>query len=265
MGETSFTLAELLVTACAEAWRHDPEWLATGITLIPRLGASLAKATFNPALMITDAENMFAEEPVPVGPRAAAPVFEGWAPYARTFDNLWGGRRHAMLGPVQMDRFGQANLSVIGDHAHPKAALLGSRGLPGNSISHPNSYFFPAHNRRALVAGEVDYVSAAGYNPARWLGGVKPCGLDLRLVVTNLCVLDFGGPDHAIRLVSLHPGVSLDQVRDNTGFDLIVPEGAIPETPGPDATALEAIRRLDPHNMRATILKGDPPGRRMPG
>jgi glutaconate CoA-transferase, subunit B len=261
MSEPGFTLAELLITACAEAWRGDPEWLATGITPIPRLAASLAKLSFNPALMLTDGENNLVEEPVPLGPRNGyVPVIEGWAPYARTFDNLWGGRRHAFVAPVQLDRFGQTNISVIGDHARPKAALLGARGFPGNSISHPNSFFFPAHNRRALVEGEVDHVCSAGYNPARWLGGRLPGALELRLIVTNLCVMDFGGPDHAIRLVSLHPGVGVDEVRDNTGFDVLVPEGAIAVTPGPDADALAIIRRLDPHNIRGTLLKGDPPG-----
>jgi glutaconate CoA-transferase subunit B len=256
-----FTLAELLITACAEAWRHDPEWLATGITPIPRLAASLAKASFNPALMITDAENMFAEQPVPLGPRSAAPVMEGWAPYARTFDNLWGGRRHAFVAPVQIDRFGQTNISVIGDHDRPKVALLGARGFPGNSISHPNSFFFPAHNRRALVEGEVDFVCSAGYNPKRWLGGRKPAGLDLRLIVTNLAVMDFGGPDNAVRLVSLHPGVAVEEVRDNTGFEVIVPAD-IPTTPSPTPEALALIAAFDPHNIRGTILKGDPPGMR---
>jgi glutaconate CoA-transferase subunit B len=254
-----FTLAELLIAACAEAWRHDPEWLATGITPIPRLAASLAKSTFNSALMITDAENMFAETPVPLGPRAAAPVMEGWAPYARTFDNLWGGRRHAFVAPVQLDRFGQTNISVIGDHVTPKAALLGARGFPGNSISHPNSFFFAVHNKRALVEGEVDFVCSAGYNSKRWLGGKKPVGLDLRLIVTNLAVMDFAGPDHQVRLVSLHPGVEVEEVHDNTGFAVIVPD-SVPTTPTPTAEALAVIRALDPHNIRGTILKGDPPG-----
>jgi glutaconate CoA-transferase subunit B len=260
MAVDDISLAELLVAACAEVWRHDPEWLATGITPIPRLGASLAKLTFNPALMITDAENMLVEQPVPLGPRDGyRPVVEGWAPYARTFDNLWGGRRHALVAPVQLDRFGQSNISVIGDHDRPKAALLGARGFPGNSISHPNSYFIPAHNRRALVEGEVDHVCSAGYNPARWLGGRMPLGLDLRRIVTNLCVMDFGGPDHQIRLVSLHPGVPAEEVRDNTGFDVLVPGGGVPTTALPDAAALATIRALDPHAIRATILKGDPP------
>jgi glutaconate CoA-transferase subunit B len=211
--------------------------------------------------MMTDAENMLVEEPVPLGPRGGfVPVIEGWAPYARTFDTLWGGRRHAMVAPVQLDRFGQANISVIGGHERPKAALLGARGFPGNSVSHPNSYFIPTHNRRTLVAGEVDYVCSAGYNPARWLGGRKPFGLELRRIVTNLCVMDFGGEANAIRLVSLHPGVPVEEVRDNTGFDVVLPESAVPMTHTPTSDALAIIRRLDPHGIRASILKGDPPG-----
>ena len=256
---TNVSLAELLIAACAEVWRDDPEWLATGITPIPRLGASLAKRTFNPRLMITDAENMLLAEPAPIGPREGGPVIEGWAPYARTFDNLWGGRRHALVAPVQIDRFGQTNISVIGDHAAPKAALLGARGFPGNSISHPNSFFVSQHSRRSLVAGEVDFVCSAGYNPARWPDGRKPHRLELRRIVTNLCVLDFGGRDHAIRLRSLHPGVALDEVRDSTGFDIALPDGAVPETALPDDTALTVIRELDPHDIRATLLPGDPP------
>lgn len=252
------TLADLLVTACAEVWRDDPEWLATGITPIPRLGASLAKLTFNPRLMITDAENMLLQEPAPIGPRDGSPTVEGWAPYARTFDNLWGGRRHALVAPVQIDRFGQTNISVIGDHAAPKAALLGARGFPGNSISHPNSFFVPQHSRRAFVEGEVDFVCSAGYNPARWPDGRKPLGLELRRIVTNLCVMDFGGPDHAIRLVSLHPGVPVEEVRDNSGFDIVVSDGGVPETELPTAEARAVIARLDPHGIRATLLKGNP-------
>jgi len=259
MTDTTATLAELLIAACAEVWRDDPEWLATGITPIPRLGASLAKLTFNPRLMITDAENMLLEEPAPIGPRDTSPTAEGWAPYMRTFDNLWGGRRHALVAPVQIDRFGQTNISVIGDHAAPKAALLGARGFPGNSISHPNSFFVPQHSRRSLVAGEVDFVCSAGYNPARWPDGRKPHRMELRRIVTNLCVLDFGGADHAVRLVSLHPGVPIDEVLDNTGFDIELPDGAIARTALPDAAALAVIRRLDPHDIRATLLKGNPP------
>ena len=261
-----YSLAELCIVAAAEAWRHDGEVLATGITPIPRLAAGLAKLTFNDALLMTDAESYFVTEPVPLGPRNGyVPQVEGWAPYARTFDNLWSGKRHAFVAPTQIDRFGQTNISTIGDRAQPKAALLGARGYPGNSIHHPTSYFVPSHNTRALVAGEVDFVCSAGYNPARWSGGRKPLGLDLRLIVTNLAVLDFGGPAHAIRVRSLHPDVSFAEVQQNTGFSLIGGEDA-PVTAAPSAEQLAIIReRLDPGGLRKSVFKGDPNGDRRGG
>jgi glutaconate CoA-transferase subunit B len=254
MTDTSYSLVDLCIVAAAEAWRHDGEVLATGITLLPRLAASLAKLTINPALMMTDGENSFVAEPVPVGPRGDySPKIEGWAPFARTFDNLWSGKRHAFVAPVQIDRFGQTNISMIGEHARPKAQMLGARGFPGNSIHHANSYFFPIHGKRSFVSGEVDYVCGVGYNPARWSDGRKPIGLDLRLIVTDLCVMDFGGPNHAIRLVSLHPGVTALQVREATGFELVV-DGELPITPLPTVDQLEVIEWLDPHGLRRSIF-----------
>jgi len=257
MREQDYTLAELCIVAAAQAWRDDGEVLASGIGLVPRLAASLAKLTFNPALMMTDSECMLVAEPVPVGRRAAGyePVFEGWMPYSRTFDLLWAGRRHAMVGPVQIDRYGQSNLSLVGEYAKPKAAFLGVRGFPGNSVNHANSMFVPNHSTRVFVSGEVDMVGGAGYNPARWPGGRKPLGLDLRLIVTDLGVLDFKGPDHAIRVASLHPSVGFDQVQEATGFPLLRAD-PLATTAAPTAAELDLIRRvLDPHDLRATVFK----------
>lgn len=258
----TYSLAELLIVACAEAWRGAGEVQATGIGPLPRIAASLAKSTFNPAMQMTDGEAWYVANPVPPGPRNGfTPEFESWCPYDRVFSILWSGRRHAMLSPVQMDRFGQTNISVIGDHARPKTAMLGARGFPGNTISHPNSFFMPQHSKRSFVEGEVDFVCGAGYNPDRYLDGRKPAGLDLRLIVTNLAVMDFGGPDHAIQVRSLHPGVGFDEVQDNTGFALHRPK-AIPETRAPTAEELALIDRLDPNGVRRKVLKGDPVGDR---
>jgi glutaconate CoA-transferase subunit B len=262
MTETPYSLAELVIVACAEAWRNDGEVMATGIGPLPRLGASLAKSSFNPALQVTDGETYYADAPIPPGKRVGPVTLEGYANYDRVFSALWGGRRHAMVGPVQLDRFGQANISVIGDHAKPKAAMLGARGFPGNSISHPNSFFMPNHNTRAFVSDEVDFVCMAGYNPARYVGGRPPRGLDLRLIVSNLAVLDFNGPDHQIRIVSLHPGVTFDEVQDNTGFPIAGRSDAIPTTPAPTAEQLALIAALDPNGVRATVFKDNPAGER---
>ena len=261
---TTITLAELMIVAASEAWRDNGEILASGITTIPRLGASLAKLTHSPELLMTDSESYLVVEPIPLGPRGSTvPRYEGYMPFDRVFECVWGGRRHAMIGPTQIDRWGQSNLSMVGsDYAKPRSAVLGVRGLPGNSINHANSLFVPAHNTRVFVAGEVDMVSGAGFKPERWAEGMNASFVDLRRVVTDLCVLDCGGADKAggngFRVVSLHPGVSFEQVQAATGFPLaLAPDAGV--TPLPTEEQLAIIRRLDPHNMRAAVLKNDPP------
>ena len=248
------SLAELCICAAAEAFRGDGERLITSIGLVPRLAASLAKSTFEPGLMMTEGEAYLVSEPVPVGPRGDySPKIEGLMTYERVFDLIYKGRRHALVTPVQIDRFGQMNISVIGDYARPRTALLGVRGYPGNTISNANSMFVPSHDTRTFVSGEVDMVAGIGYNPARWPNGRKPAHLDLRRIVSNLAVMDFGGKDHAIRVVSLHPGVTFEEVQDNTGFALERSQ-ALGETPAPSEEQLAVIARLDPHGLRKSVF-----------
>lgn len=260
---TEVTLAELCIFACSEAFRTRREVIATGIGPVPRLGAGLAKLTHSPGLMMTDGEAYLVEEPVPIGPRGDyVPKFAGHLPFSRFFDSaVWSGRRHAMVTPTQIDRFGQTNLSRLGGtHEQPKTQMLGVRGFPGNSIYHANSMFIPFHSARTFVAGEVDMVSSAGYNPAKRIAGGNYSGIDLRRIVTNLCVMDFGGQDNAVRVISLHPGVSFEDVQAATGFPL--EQGDIVETPTPGAEALAIIARLDPHNFRSSVIKDNPPAQR---
>lgn len=252
---TDTTLVDTIICAAAEAWRDDGEVLATGIGVVPRLAASLAKLTCNPDLMMTDSEAWLVSEPVPVGPRGDYRIRrETHMGFARIFDNVWGGKRHAMVGPTQVDRYGQANISMIGaDYRRPKVQMLGVRGFPGNSMNHANSFFVPNHSTKVFVDGEVDMVASAGYNPARLARGWRLEDIDIRLVVTNLCVMDFGGPGRQLRLRSLHAGVSAEQVQQATGFPLHV-SGAVPTTPAPTAERRALLARLDPHGLRATAL-----------
>ena len=253
MSDTS--LVDTIICAAAEAWRDDGEVLATGIGIVPRLAASLAKLTLNPDLMMTDSEAWLVSEPVPVGPRGDYRIRrETHMGFARIFDNVWGGKRHAMVGPTQVDRYGQANISMIGaDYRRPKAQMLGVRGFPGNSMNHANSFFVPNHGTKVFVEGEVDMVASAGYNPARLARGWTLDDIDLRRIVTNLCVMDFGGPGRQLRLCSLHAGVSAAQVQQATGFPLHVPAN-LPATPEPTPEQRALLARLDPHGLRATAL-----------
>ncbi|RZO84129.1 MAG: ketoacid CoA transferase [Oceanococcus sp.] len=257
---SDFTLSELLICACADVWKDDGEVLATGIGIIPRIAQGLAKLTHSPALMITDGEAYLTETPVEIGAKShEGRSYGGYMPYSRVFDALWHGRRHALVGPVQVDRWGQANISCIGDFDKPKRQMLGLRGFPGNSINHANSMFVPNHSTRVFVEGEVDVVCSVGYKDDNWQPGVRRDFASVERIVTNLCVMDFGGPNHALRVISLHPGVSFDEVQDNTSFPLILADDCT-ETARPSADQLAIIRKLDPRDVRARQIKDNPPG-----
>jgi acyl CoA:acetate/3-ketoacid CoA transferase beta subunit len=238
------TLAEICVVACAEAWRGDGPLLASPMGVIPTLGARLAQLTFEPDLLLTDGEATLLA-PVADGGR----VTEGWVPFRQVFTMLAAGKRHVMMGASQLDQFGNQNISCIGDWARPKAQLLGVRGAPGNTVNHPVSYWVPRHSRRVFV-DRVDMVSGVGYDRVLGLSRVVRGYHELRLVVTNLAVMDFGGPDHAMRIRSVHPGVSVSDVADATGFLLAAPL-EVPETRLPTRDELRLIRDvLDPEARR---------------
>jgi acyl CoA:acetate/3-ketoacid CoA transferase beta subunit len=227
------TPAEVCVVACAEAWRGDGEILASPMGVIPRLGAELARHTFAPDLVLSDGEAYL----------MAGDTVEGWLPYRAVFGVVAAGTRHVMMGASQLDRYGNQNISCVGDWTRPRSQLLGVRGAPGNTVNHPTSYWVPRHSPRVFVE-RVDLVCGVGYD--------RPGGRfhEIRVVVTNLAVLDFDTPDRAMRVRSVHPGVSASDVVAATGFPLVVPDG-VPETRLPTAAELALIRdRLDPDKRR---------------
>ncbi len=243
--------ADCCALALAEAFRGDGEILASPIGLLPMLAARFAKCTFEPDLLMTDgvASLIAGCPPLRSGERPKhepAPVVEGYQPYRAIFDTLWTGRRHVIMGASQIDRYGNQNIAFIGDPAKPRSQLLGMRGAPGNTLSHPVSYFIPAHSPRVFVE-RVDVVSGVGYDRARALGASARFH-EIRRVVSNLGVFDFATPDNRMRLVSRHPGVSLARVVEQTGFPLLT-TGDIPETRSPDASELAVLRALDPEGL----------------
>ncbi|MGW2949109.1 CoA-transferase subunit beta [Streptomyces eurythermus] len=241
------TRAEYCVIACAEAWRGADEVLASPMGLIPSLGARLARLTFAPDLLLTDGEALL------VRPDGTP---EGWLPYRQHLELVAGGRRHVMMGASQLDRYGNQNISCVGDWARPRRQLLGVRGAPLNTLNHPTSYWVPRHSRRVFVE-RVDMVCGVGYDRAAGLGGTARYHHIAR-VVTDLAVLDFATPDHSMRLVSVHPGVTVRQVGEATGFPLTVPAD-VPFTRDPEAAELRLIREvLDPTGSRTREVPEGP-------
>jgi acyl CoA:acetate/3-ketoacid CoA transferase beta subunit len=151
------------------------------------------------------------------------------------------------MGASQLDAEGNQNISNIGPWAKPTAQLLGVRGAPGNTVNHTTSYWVPNHSTRVFVP-QVDVVCGLGYRRAAAAGAWIATHHEIRRVVTNKAVLDFNGPGHRCRLVSVHPGVTVDDVVAATGFELLTDDVAATREPTSDELA--ALDRLDPGGAR---------------
>jgi acyl CoA:acetate/3-ketoacid CoA transferase beta subunit len=216
--------------------RGSGEILVSPFGLIPPIAARLARATFEPDIVLTDGE---------ARALTAEGAVESWFPFRFVFDLLSTGSRHVFMMPVQIDRFGNMNLSSVGDHEHPKVQMIGCRGAPGNTLAHPTSYWVPRHSARVFVE-KVDFVSGVGHDR-----GVES---HTRYVISNLGVFDFDSPDRRMQLRSLHPGVTVQEVQENTGFELAVADDLV-ETRDPTPEELTLIREgLDPQDNRKSEL-----------
>ncbi|AKJ14901.1 CoA-transferase [Streptomyces incarnatus] len=244
---TRATRAEYCVVACAEVWRDAGEILASPMGTVPTIGARLARLTFSPDLLLTDGEALLTGDVPAVGARPR--VVEGWLPFRQHLALVATGRRHVMMGASQLDRHGNQNISCIGDWARPTRQLLGVRGAPANTLNNPTSYWVPRHSTRVFVE-RVDMVCGVGYDRAAAAGPVASRYHHIAEVVSDLGVFDFRTPDRTMRLRSLHPGVTVEQVVEATGFPLTVPD-EVPYTREPTAAELRLIREvIDPRALR---------------
>ncbi len=238
----------MCVVAVAECFRGDGERLCNPIGNVPLLGGRLARETFEPDLLLTDGFAMLAAEAFPLGEEGSTVVIDAWNPYPQMFTLLWNGKRHVMMGATQVDRYGNQNIACIGDWHRPKAQLLGFRGAPGNTINHTTSYWVPNHGPKVFVE-HVDVVCGIGYDRAAALGERAARFHEIRRVVSNLGVFDFETDDHRMRLRSVHPGVTVDEVVEATGFELVVPDD-VPTSRLPTDEELAVVERLDPDGLR---------------
>lgn len=242
------TLDEICVVNLADTFRDDGEILCNPIGFLPLAAGRLARATFAPQLALTDGFSVLINGDLAVGDSATSDMTEANMPFRSIFDVVWSGRRHVVMGGSQFDQYGNQNFAAIGDdYSKPKVQLLGMRGAPGNLVNHVTSYWVPQHSTRSFVPN-VDVISGPGYD------SVKAVGMDqwheIRRIVTKLAVLDFETDDNRMRLRSVHPGVTVEEVVENTGFDLVIPDD-VPESRQPTDDELRVLRDvIDPNDMR---------------
>ena len=156
---------------------------------------------------------------------------------------------YTFLGGAQIDAFGNLNSTLIGDdYQRPKVRLPGSGGANDLASFCWRVLVLTPHDRRRFVE-RLDFVTTAGYlsGPGSREAAGLPAGTGPYRVITNLAVLGFDQATCRMQIQSVHPGVSLEEVRDNTGFDLLVRE-PLATTAEPTNEMLRVLRdEVDPH------------------
>jgi glutaconate CoA-transferase subunit B len=219
---------------------------------IPLLAAILAKRTHTPGLTIVVEGGSIGPQVLP----GLLPISTNEMRIARRAQMLTGINEIFLLtqrgflevgfmGGAQIDRFGNVNTTVVGPYEKPKVRLPGSGGANDIISLCRRTVLVTIHEKRRFVP-KVDFITSPGFldgGDSRHQAGLIFGGVSN--VVTDLGMMGFDPHTKAMKLESLHPGISLDKVIENTGFELIIP-GIIPVTDPPTQTELNELRRLDP-------------------
>jgi len=237
--------AELLVcTASRLMPDNTTAFIGTGI---PMLAASLAQRMHAPNLVTVfefgGTGAILDELPMAVGGQS---TFHRAIEAAGICDVMETAQRgfieYGFLGGAQIDPFGNLNSTVIGDYRHPKVRLPGSGG--GNDVGSLcwQTIAIMRHDTRRFVE-ELDFITTPGYltGPgAREAAGLPPDTGPFR-VVSNLAILGFHPQSKRMMLMATQPGVSVEEVIENTGFDLVIAE-QVESNPPPTEQELQILR-----------------------
>lgn len=161
----------------------------------------------------------------------------------------------AFWGGLQVDKYGNLNLAFVGNQKRPKFRGPGCVGHVYTWRADKGYLFFHRHDPRLFVE-KVSFISGPGFldgREERTAAGV-PIHAAPRLAITPLCVFDFDESSKTMRLKSLHPGRTVEEVIRNTGFAPIVP-ARLPETPTPTREELDLLRRIDAHGTLRGLVK----------
>jgi acyl CoA:acetate/3-ketoacid CoA transferase beta subunit len=252
---SDFTIDEV-ISACIARQIEDGQLVVQGIaTPLVAAGYLLAKRTHAPNLMFASA--------------IGQSLVQSWAPLGLArVEGLWLDKSLLNIGfvrvvsevlprlrpleffrPAQMDAAGNFNNIAIGSsYERPRLRLPGTGGIPDVTTFEDRVYLYVPRHSRVTFVEKLDFLSGLGHTPTR-TRGAGPCYL-----VTDLGQFDFA--NGRLRLTSIHPGATLDQIRAKTGFALEVAPDCGP-TPPPSAETVRLLREeIDPLGVRRLELLG---------
>lgn len=255
----TYTPAEMMTITAARALGND-DICFVGIGL-PSAACNLARLTHAPRIQLIYESGTLGTRPkvlpLSIGDGelcetalttvSVPEVFRYW---------LQGGRvTVGFLGGAQVDRFGNLNTTVIGDYAKPRVRLPGSGGATEIAMSCAQIYIIMRQGSRSFVK-QLDFLTTLGHG--RTGRERRELGLGTKgpvLLVTDLCVMRPDAETNEMMVTSLHPGITREQVRENTSWEVRFAEKPV-ETELPAAIELEALRELHARTARAHGMAG---------
>ena len=250
---SGYSASEMMIVAASRALA-GARTVFVGVGL-PNIACNLALRTVAPDLELIYESGVYGARPARLPLSIGDPTLVSGATSVASMADLFGlylqgGRVDAaLLGGAQVDRFGNLNTTVIGDYHAPTTRLPGSGGACEIAVNAARLYYIMRLSRRSFVE-RLDFLTSPGYlegGDARQRLGMPGGGPEL--VITDKAIFSFDGPQRAMQLVSLHPGVTLDEVRALVGWNLryVTP---ISETPPPAEDDLTIMRvELDPQGL----------------
>jgi glutaconate CoA-transferase, subunit B len=245
-----FTASEMMIVAAARALaRVRTVFVGVGL---PNIACNLARHTVAPELQLIYESGVYGAQPARLPLSIGDPTLVTGATSVISMVDLFGLYLQrglvdvALLGGAQIDRYGNLNTTVIGNYDNPKVRLPGSGGACEIAINAKQVYMIMRLGNRSFV-DKLDFMTSPGHldgGDARQRMGYP--GEGPKLVITDKAILDFENPERQMQIISLHPGITLDDVKANVGWEVRVAE-YVGETPAPTDEEIHLVRvELDP-------------------
>jgi glutaconate CoA-transferase subunit B len=248
-----YNQTELLI--CIASRQMEDRTSAFIGTGIPMLAAALAQKTHAPNLMpVFEFGGTGAKlEELPLGVGGSRSFYRALAA-SSICDVMEAAQRglimYGFVGGAQIDPYGNLNSTIIGDHDKPKVRFPGSGGANDIGSLVWRTIAIMKHDARRFIE-KVDFITTPGYltGPgARERAGLPP-GTGPYRVVTDLALMGFDDATKRMKLLALNPGVAIEQVKENTGFELIMPAKVDKNEP-PTEEELRILREeIDPTKL----------------
>ena len=250
----SYSTSEMMTVAAARRLRNGAVCFV-GIGL-PSKAANLARLTSSPDVVLIYESGPIGAKPsvlpLSIGDGELAETADTVVPTGEIFRYwLQGGRIDVgFLGAAQVDRFGNINTTVIGDYNSPKVRLPGAGGAPEIAGSAKEVLIILKQSHRTFVDKLAFITSVGDHRKQLGLPGKGPVAL-----ITDLCIMEPEAGTNEFIVTSLHPGVTREQVIENTGWAIRF-AAEVGETAAPNETELAALRALEARTAAAHGQQG---------